>query len=59
MARLSQGEALIELHQTAQGLALIDEVMVSVTSDEMSSVVASPTAGVIDWCQRVFDQRSL
>lgn len=37
MARLSQGEALIKLHHTAQGLALIDDAMVSVTSGEHPS----------------------
>ena len=58
LARLSQGEALIELHQTAQGLALMDEVMVSVTSGEVSPVVVGIAyCSVIDSCQRVFDLR--
>jgi DNA-binding CsgD family transcriptional regulator len=58
LARLGQGEALIEQRQTAEGLALMDEVMVSVTSDEVSPVVVGIAyCSVIDSCQRVFDLR--
>lgn len=58
LARLGQGEALIEQRQTAEGLALMDEVMVSVTSHEVSPVVVGIAyCSVIDSCQRVFDLR--
>jgi ATP/maltotriose-dependent transcriptional regulator MalT len=58
LARIGQGEALIELRQTARGLALMDEVMVSVTTDEVSPVVVGIAyCSVIDACQRVFDLR--
>jgi DNA-binding CsgD family transcriptional regulator len=58
LARLGQGEALVALRQTAAGLALMDEVMVSVTSDEVSPVVVGIAyCSVIDSCQRVFDLR--
>jgi DNA-binding CsgD family transcriptional regulator len=58
LARLGQGEALVALHRAAEGLALMDEVMVSVTSDETSPVIAGIAyCTVIDACQRVFDLR--
>jgi len=58
LARLGQGEALVAMRQTAAGLALMDEVMVSVTSDEVSPVVVGIAyCSVIDSCQRVFDLR--
>jgi ATP/maltotriose-dependent transcriptional regulator MalT len=58
LARLGRGEALIALRQAAEGLALMDEVMVSVTSSEVSpAVVGIAYCTVIDSCQRVFDLR--
>jgi DNA-binding NarL/FixJ family response regulator len=58
LARIGEGEVLIELRQTAEGLALMDEVMVSVTSDEVSPVIVGIAyCSVIDSCQRVFDLR--
>jgi DNA-binding CsgD family transcriptional regulator len=39
MARLGQGRSLIGLGETARGLALLDDAMVTVTSDQLSPVV--------------------
>ncbi len=58
LARLGQGEALIELRRPEEGLALMDEVMVSATSDEVSAVVVGIAyCSVIASCQQVFDLR--
>jgi hypothetical protein len=57
-ARHGQGRALIRMGKTADGLALLDEVMVAVTSGELSPI---PTGliycSVIEACQEVFDLR--
>ena len=58
LARLGRGEALVALRRTAEGLGLMDEAMVSVTSDEVSPAIAGIAyCTVIDSCQRVFDLR--
>jgi len=57
-ARLCQGDALILHGRIAEGLALLDEVMVSVTADEVSPMLAGITyCQVIALCQTVFDLR--
>ncbi|WP_219942868.1 helix-turn-helix transcriptional regulator [Iamia sp. SCSIO 61187] len=55
---LGQGEVLLRLGRTDEGLGLFDEAMVSVTSGETSPVISGLVyCAVIDACQRVFDLR--
>nr|MBA2632094.1 DNA-binding response regulator [Chloroflexota bacterium] len=58
LARLGIGEALIGLNQTARGVALMDEVIATVTSGEVSPVfVGIAYCTVIASCQQIFDLR--
>ncbi|MEX2421835.1 MAG: LuxR C-terminal-related transcriptional regulator [Actinomycetota bacterium] len=57
-ARLGRGESLILQGRIAEGMALLDEVMVAVTADELSPVLAGIAyCQVIALCQTVFDLR--
>jgi len=57
-ARLCCGHSLIRGGRLAEGTALLDEVMVSVTADEVSPLLAGIAyCQVIALCQTVFDLR--
>ena len=57
-ARLCRGYALILQGRVAEGMALLDELMVSVTADEVSPMLAGIAyCQVIALCQAVFDLR--
>jgi DNA-binding NarL/FixJ family response regulator len=58
LAQLGRGQSLIRLGEIAEGMALLDEVMVAVTAGEVSAIVAGNAyCGVIQACQWVFDAR--
>ena len=57
-ARLCRGYSLILQAQVPQGMALLDEVMVSVTADEIAPMLAGIAyCQIIDLCHAVFDLR--
>ena len=57
-ARLGRGYSLILQGRVAEGMALLDEVMVAVTADEVTPMLAGIAyCQVIALCQAVFDLR--
>ncbi len=58
IARHGEGRACIRQGQVAEGIALIDEVMVSVTTGEVSTLVAGDVyCSVLSACHEIFDLR--
>ena len=57
-ARLCRGDSLILQGQVAEGMALLDELMVAVTADEVAPMLAGIAyCQVIALCRAVFDLR--
>jgi DNA-binding NarL/FixJ family response regulator len=58
LGRLGRGQALIRQGDTAEGATQLDEVMVSVTSGEISPIPSGIVyCAVIEACQEMFDLR--
>jgi DNA-binding CsgD family transcriptional regulator len=58
LARHGQGRTLTRLGETARGVALLDEVMVAVTSGEVSPIIVGTVyCSVISACHDIFDLR--
>jgi DNA-binding NarL/FixJ family response regulator len=58
LARVGRGQALTRLGETAEGVALLDEAMVAVTTGEAAAVVVGIAyCGAIMACQEAFDVR--
>jgi DNA-binding NarL/FixJ family response regulator len=58
LSRHGQGRALLRLGETAEGVALLDEVMVTVTAGEASPLIVGLVyCSVIEACREIFDLR--
>ena len=58
VTRLTRGHSMVQLGQTAPGLALIDEAMIAVTTGEVNVLITGVVyCQVIGTCQGIFDVR--
>lgn len=58
LARLGQGQALIQLGDVIRGVKLLDEAMVNIETDEVYPIVVGiGYCAVIEMCRRVWDLR--
>lgn len=58
LARTGQGRTLIRLGKIAEGMVLLDEVMVAVMADAVSPILVGATyCSVMDACREIFDLR--
>jgi ATP/maltotriose-dependent transcriptional regulator MalT len=58
MARHGQGRALVALGRVAEGVALLDEVMVGVTTGDASAIITGTVyCSVLSVCAQIFDVR--
>lgn len=56
IARQGQGRTLIKMGKHADGIALLDEVMIAVTADELSPIIVGDIyCSVIEACYEIFD----
>lgn len=56
LAGFGRGRCLIGLGRTVEGLALLDEIMIAVTTGEVSAPICGVVyCGVIQACQEIFD----
>ena len=58
MARHGQGRALVALGQIAEGVRLLDEVMIAVTAGEIPPIAVAPVyCSMLDSCHEMLDSR--
>jgi DNA-binding CsgD family transcriptional regulator len=58
MSRLGRGQALVLLGETSKGAAWLDEVMVTITTEDLSPIFTGIAyCAVIDACLQIFDLR--
>lgn len=58
LGRLVQGRALVEMGRPSEGLPLLDEAMVAVTTEEVSPIIAGRAyCAMVLVCQKAFDLR--